>query len=342
MATKKKSEAGEPVLVTGGAGYIGSHVVRDLGRAGYHPVVIDDLSTGNRDALLCGEFHQVRIEDEATVKALIARHRIRSIVHFAAFIQVEESMSDPLKYYRNNSLNAFRLIRAGIESGVENFIFSSTAAVYGIPESIPVSESAPLNPINPYGRSKLFTEMLLADVAQAHSGFRYVSLRYFNVVGADRQARIGQRYRQPTHLLTLALRTALGRYPALAVFGDDYPTADGTAVRDYIHVDDLSTAHLLALADLKKSKTSQVYNCGYGRGFSVLEVIAAAKRVTGIDFAVERRPRRPGDPPALVADSGLIRRRLGWQPAYRDLDDIIATAWNWELKLVEKPTGGRT
>jgi UDP-glucose 4-epimerase len=328
-----KNASGEPLLVTGGAGYIGSHVVRDLGEHGYRPIVYDNLSSGRAEAVLCGELIRGDIADTNLLCSVIRKYEIKSVMHFAAFIQVNESVSQPLNYYENNSFNCLRLLKCCLENKVENFIFSSTAAVYGMPEKVPVDEKTPLLPINPYGSSKLVSEMMLADTAVANPGFRYVALRYFNAVGADKQSRLGQNYHQPTHLLTLALKTALGQYPGLRVFGTDYTTPDGTAIRDYIHVDDLASAHLLALEFLKTAKQSRVFNCGYGRGYSVLEVIRAAKKVTGIDFKVELTGRRPGDPEKLIADSGLIRGELGWIPQYQDLDEIIRTAWNWEKKL---------
>jgi len=333
MNNKKTTSSGEPILVTGGAGYIGSHVVRDLGENGFFPVVLDNLSSGKPEAVLAGELVRGDVADAGLVGSLLRRHAIRSVMHFAAFIQVGESVRLPLNYYENNSFNCLRLLKACLENGVENFIFSSTAAVYGMPEAVPVDEKAPLLPINPYGSSKLVSEMLLRDTAAASPGFRYVALRYFNAAGADRQARLGQDYRQPTHLLTLALKTALGQYPRLDVFGTDYPTPDGTAIRDYIHVDDLAGAHLLALKHLKGGGASRVFNCGYGIGHSVLDVVAAAKRVTGVDFPVVHADRRPGDPAALVADAGAIRRELGWAPNVPRLDEIVASAWNWEKKL---------
>jgi UDP-glucose 4-epimerase len=321
------------VLVTGGAGYIGSHVVRDLGEKGYNPVVFDNLSTGNRAHVLCGEFILGDLKDTEFLEMVIRKYEIKRVIHFAASIVVPESVSQPLKYYDNNSVNAFNLVRACIETGVESFVFSSTAAVYGIPGKIPVSESAVMNPINPYGKSKLVTEMVLNDVSAAYPSFDYIALRYFNVAGADGEARIGQHYKTPTHLMTLALRTALGDYPQLNIYGTDYDTPDGTAIRDYIHIDDLSDAHVLALEYLESEKESRVFNCGYGAGQSVLEVIEAAREVTGIDFAAVPADRRPGDPPALVADSRLIREVLGWKPKYNDLRYITQTAWNWEKKL---------
>ncbi len=328
-----KSPCGEPVLVTGGAGYIGSHVVRNLGEKGFHPVVLDNLSSGKERAVLFGELVRGDIADSELVGSLLRKFSIRSVMHFAAFIQVEESVAQPLRYYENNSFNCLRLLKVCLENAVENFIFSSTAAVYGMPGRVPVDELAPLLPINPYGGSKLVSEMLLRDCAAANPGFRYVALRYFNAAGADRRTRLGQDYRQPTHLLTRALRTALGQFPRLDVFGTDYPTPDGTAIRDYIHVDDLASAHLLSLEYLKGGGASRVFNCGYGIGHSVLDVIASAKKVTGIDFPVVHAARRPGDPAALVADAGLIRRELEWTPMVPRLDEIVASAWEWEKKL---------
>jgi UDP-glucose 4-epimerase len=331
-----KKASGEPILVTGGAGYIGSHVVRDLGERGYRPIVFDNLSSGRAEAVLYGELIRADIADTELLCSVIHKYEIKSVMHFAAFIQVNESVSQPLKYYENNSFNCLHLLKCCLENGVENFIFSSTAAVYGMPERVPVDEKAALLPINPYGSSKLVSEMMLRDIAAVAPRFRYVALRYFNAAGADRQARIGQDYRQPTHLMTLALKTALGRFPRLEVFGTDYPTPDGTAIRDYIHVDDLAGAHLLALEFLKAGGGSRVFNCGYGIGHSVLDVVAAAKRVTGIDFKVELTGRRPGDPAALVADAGAIRRELGWTPKLTRLDDIVASAWAWEKKLAAR------
>ncbi|MCP5052259.1 MAG: UDP-glucose 4-epimerase GalE [bacterium] len=321
------------MLVTGGAGYIGSHIVRDLGEKGFQPIVYDNLSTGYRENQLCGQFILGDVKDAALLKETISKYNIKSVIHFAAFIQVGESVTEPLKYYRNNSINTFNLIDVCIETGIQNFVFSSTASVYGLPETLPIPEALVMNPINPYGGSKVVTEMILRDVSHANPGFNYVALRYFNVAGADPKCRIGQNYKKPTHLITMALRAALGEYPELKVFGTDYDTPDGTCIRDYIHVDDLSNAHLLALDFLESEKRSRVFNCGYGDGRSVWEVVNAAKRVTGIDFNVVPSPRRPGDPPTLVANSQRIQRELGWQPQFNDIDYIIQTAWEWEKKL---------
>lgn len=319
------------VLVTGGAGYIGSHMVRTLGEKGHDIVVYDNLSSGHRESLLHGRLVVADLADRETLRVLLQEEKFDAVIHFAAFIAVEESVKDPVKYYRNNFSNALNLIGACVQHGVDKFIFSSTAAVYGMPEQLPVTEETPLLPINPYGTSKMMTELALRDVA-AVTGLRYVALRYFNVAGADPQTRIGQRYKEATHLITLALRTALGLREALQIFGTDYATPDGTCIRDYIHVDDLINAHLDALAFLSDGGPSRVFNCGYGRGYSVREVVEMAKKVTGIAFPVREAERRAGDPPALVADSTRIRSELGWRPSGDDLEFIIRSAWEWEQK----------
>jgi len=323
----------ENILVTGGAGYIGSHIVRDLGEKGFNPVVLDNLSTGNRQNLLYGELIEGDVNDEKLVSRIIKKYDIKSVIHFAAFIQVEESVKNPFKYYENNSIKSFFFIKTCVENGIENFVFSSTAAIYGMPDEIPVKERSPLLPINPYGRSKLFTEMVLKDISEVNDNFNYIALRYFNVAGADPKGRIGQNYEKPTHLITLALRAALGDYPSLKIFGTDYDTSDGTAIRDYIHVDDLSKAHLLSLDYLKNKKKSNIFNCGYGMGLSVSEVISTVKKITGIDFKVENAPRRAGDPPKLIADSSLIKETLKWIPESDNIDKIIENSWLWEKKL---------
>jgi len=253
------------------------------------------------------------------------------LLFMAAFIVVDESIREPLKYYGNNFVNAVNLLEICLEHQVKKVIFSSTAAVYGIPEKIPVTEDMPLLPINPYGASKAMVEHLLGDLSLSND-LRYVSLRYFNVAGADRLSRIGQARKDATHLITVSLRTALGRYDRLNIFGTDYPTADGTCIRDYIHVDDLSEAHVLALDYLAAGGSSRIYNCGYGHGYSVREVMDKVKEVTRIDFPVQYVERRPGDPPALIADTSRIRKELGWAPQYDDLEYIIKTAWDWEKK----------
>ncbi len=324
------------VFVTGGAGYIGSHVVLALGEAGHEVLTYDNLSTGHREAVLHGELVIGDLADREHLRRTVREFRPDAVLHFAASIEVAESVAKPLKYYRNNTANALNLLETVREAGIGKYIFSSTAAVYGTPASLPVMEQAPQQPINPYGTSKMISERFLADLAVAEGSFRYVALRYFNVAGADPDIRLGQDYANPTHLITRALKTALGIYPQLQVFGTDYPTPDGTCIRDYIHVADLARAHLDALGFLNGGGASRIYNCGYGHGFSVREVIEAARRVTGIDFRVEDAPRRQGDPAELVAGSGLIRSELGWQPRHDDLEFILRTAWEWEKKLAAR------
>lgn len=321
------------VLVSGGAGYIGSHVVRDLLKCGYQVVVLDNLSTGRRENLVGGTFIEGDVGDETLVSDIIRRYETESLLHFAAHIQVEESVANPAKYYENNSCKAFRLFKTAAETGVKSVLFSSTAAVYGIPEKIPVDETSPLIPINPYGNSKLFSEMMLKDIAQSCSEMQYIVLRYFNVAGADTAGRIGQVYPKPTHLITLAIKTALGQRPELSIFGNDYDTPDGTCIRDYIHIDDLSSAHVLALRSLEKREGNRVFNCGYGKGHSVLEVVNTVKKVSGMPFPTRLCPRRPGDPPALIADSTRIKEDLGWRPGHDNLEEIVRSAWKWEKKL---------
>ena len=319
------------ILVTGGAGYIGSHVVKALGEAGHEIVVFDNLSTGHEWAVLFGLLCRGDLADRAVILDALRVFRPEAVMHFAASIQVEESVREPLAYYRNNVINTLNLLEAMRDAGVRRLIYSSTAAVYGIPEKIPVDETTLLNPINPYGASKVMIEHVLADLAAA-TDFRYVALRYFNVAGADPEGRIGQSYREATHLITRALKTAKGEYPKLSVYGTDYPTPDGTCVRDYIHVNDLAAAHLLALARLTETGRTETMNCGYGHGYSVREVVGCARKVTGVAFPVEEVGRRAGDSPALVADSRRIRELTGWQPRHDDLEFIIRTAWEWERK----------
>jgi len=324
------------IFVTGGAGYIGSHVVLALGEAGYEVLTYDNLSTGNRDAVLHGQLVIGDLADRELLGSTLAAFRPDAVMHFAASIEVGESVREPLKYYRNNSGNALNLLEVVRANGIGCFIFSSTAAVYGNPPVVPVAEDAPLAPINPYGASKLVTERMLADLASADPGFRYVSLRYFNVAGADPQVRLGQDYANPTHLITRALKTALGIYPQLQVFGTDYPTQDGTCIRDYIHVSDLAQAHLDALRYLLDGGSSLIGNCGYGHGFTVREVVAMAKSVTGVDFPVAEVGRREGDPAELVAGNARVRQQLHWQPRHDDLAFILQTAWAWEQKLAQR------
>jgi UDP-glucose 4-epimerase len=320
------------ILVTGGAGYIGSHMVRTLGEKGHEVVVLDNLSSGFRESILHGRLVVADLADSAMLDELFRREKFDAVAHFAACIVVDESVREPAKYYRNNFVNALNLIEACIRYGVDKFIFSSTAAVYGIPSRVPVAEEALLLPINPYGASKHMVEQVLQDVSRINR-IRYAALRYFNVAGADPLARIGQRYKDATHLITVSLRTALGMRKELNIFGSDYDTPDGTCIRDYIHIDDLIHAHMLALEYLSRGEASRVFNCGYGHGYSVREVVLKVKKITGIDFPVREVVRREGDPPALVADSSRIRKELGWKPEHDDLEYIIKTAWQWEKKL---------
>jgi len=320
------------ILVTGGAGYIGSHVVKLLGKAGYEVVVLDNLSSGHRDAVKSAELVVGDMGDSVVLDRLLGDFKPDAVLHFAAFIQVGESVEKPIKYYRNNTSGTLTLLDALSKHGVDKFIFSSTAAVYGIPEEMPVTESTPLQPINPYGMSKRFVEQILMDVTNAED-FNYVALRYFNVAGADPEGEIGQRYKAATHLITRALKTAKGEIDKLQILGTDFPTPDGTGVRDYIHVNDLASAHIKALEYLLEGGKSNIFNLGYGHGFSVKEVVDVAKQVTGIDFTVEETGRRAGDPPELVADSTKIRKELKWEPRHDDIEFIIRTAWDWEKKI---------
>jgi len=323
------------VFVTGGAGYIGSHIVKSLGEQGHDILVYDNLSTGHDWAILAGRLVVGELADAACLSEALSGFQPDAVMHFAASIQVEESVREPLKYYRNNVINSLNLLEAMDRTGVRNLIYSSTAAVYGMPETMPVVETMPLAPINPYGMSKVMIENVLKDLAQARD-FRYIALRYFNVAGADSQNRIGQAYRETTHLITRALKTAHGEYPKLSIYGTDYPTPDGTCIRDFIHVDDLADAHVLALKYLMETGKPDVMNCGYGHGFSVRDVVRIARKITGTDFAVEETGRRAGDAPEVVADSSKLRRLTGWTPRCDDLEYIIQTAWNWEMKLLKR------
>ncbi|WP_297455326.1 UDP-glucose 4-epimerase GalE [Persephonella sp.] len=318
------------ILVTGGAGYIGSHVVKQLGEKGYDVLTIDNLSTGHKEAVLYGKLEVLDLSDKEKLKEVIKNFSPDAVMHFAASIEVAESVKNPLKYYRNNTANTLNLLEVLQEFGINKFIFSSTAAVYGEPENAPIKETEPLNPINPYGKSKAFVEHILKDMSNAY-GFRYVSLRYFNVAGADPEGRIGESHNPETHLIPLILKTAKGERKSIKIFGTDYPTPDGTAIRDYIHVEDLANAHIVALEYLLNGGESDVFNCGYGHGYSVREVVETAKKVTGIDFPVEETDRRPGDPAVLVADNSKLVNKLDWKPKYDDIEYIIKTAWNWEI-----------
>jgi UDP-glucose 4-epimerase len=321
------------VLVTGGAGYIGSHVVAALGSRGFDVLVYDNLSTGYRDSLLCGSLVVGDLGDTDTLDRTIREYRPDAVMHFAGSIQVGESVREPLKYYSNNSVNTINLLESMMRHSIEMFIFSSTAAVYGDPRTVPITEEEPIKPINPYGGSKAFVENVLRDLALAKE-FSYIALRYFNASGADPEARIGERHDPETHLIPLVLKAAKGDRQQITVYGTDYPTSDGTCVRDYIHVADLSDAHLLSLDYLRDGGNSDVFNCGYGHGHSVNEVIRSARKVTGKEFSVVESARRPGDPPVLVADSAKLRSRMNWKPLHDDLDFIMKTAWEWEKSRI--------
>jgi len=332
-----------PVLVTGGAGYIGSHAVLALLDSGWKVAVIDNLTTGFKFAVPDGvPLYEGDIADGELLARIFTEQGTKAIMHFAGSIVVPESVEKPLDYYHNNTVKSRALIEAAVTAGVPHFIFSSTAATYGIPEESPVREDTPKAPINPYGWSKLMTEQMLADTAAAHD-MNYCALRYFNVAGADPQARSGQSTAGATHLIKVAVEAALGKRDGVSVFGSDYDTPDGTGVRDYIHVSDLAAAHVLALEELiAQPSTSMTMNCGYGRGFSVLEVLDAVDRVTNMQINRVMAPRRAGDPDSLISDPSRIKQALPWQPQHADLDAIVDHALAWERKLAEireKPGG---
>jgi UDP-glucose 4-epimerase len=327
-----RGRIGLKVLVVGGAGYIGSHMVKMLLDRGHDVVVFDNLSTGFRDAVLGGRLVVADLADGAALDAVFAADRFDGVMHFASFIQVGESMREPAKYYRNNIANTLELLDAMRRHQVRNFIFSSTAAIFGEPEQVPIDESHPRRPINPYGFSKFVIEQALADYDRAY-GIRSVCLRYFNAAGADPDGRIGERHEPETHLIPLVLQAASGRQPHIQIFGQDYATPDGTCIRDYIHIFDLCEAHLLALERLCAGSPSAQYNLGNGNGFSVEEVIASAERVTGTRIARVVVERRPGDPARLVAEPKLARAELGWRPRFDALDSIVRHAWAWEQHL---------
>lgn len=323
----------EHIFISGGAGYIGGHVARQLSEAGYRVVVYDNLSTGTPATLIHGEaLVSADLSDEVLLEKTLHDYQVRTVLHFAASIIAPESVSKPLDYYGNNTCNTMRLLKACVRSGVERFIFSSTAAVYGMPESGIAAEDSPTLPINPYGTSKLMSEWMLRDAAQAH-GIRYAALRYFNVAGADPLARMGQRLKDATHLIKVCCQAALGTRPSVSIYGTDYPTPDGTGIRDYIHIEDLASAHLAALSHLERGGESLTVNVGYGQGSSVREVIDVVYRVTGVRFPVVEDVRRPGDPAMLVARADRIRSILDWCPLYADLETIVSDAWRWEKKL---------
>ncbi len=316
------------ILVCGGAGYIGSHMVRRLTADGHEPVVYDNLSTGHAEAIGGAAFIHADLLDAGALRQTFAAHAFDAVMHFCARSLVADSVADPYAYYANNVGGTLTLLNAMRDAGVDKLVFSSTAAVYGQPQAETIGEDCPTAPINPYGKSKLMAEAILADAAAAY-GLRSASLRYFNAAGASSEAAIGESHEPETHLIPNVLRVAAGKELALKVFGDDYPTPDGSCVRDYVHVDDLAEAHLLALEHLQDRAGSQVFNLGNDRGFSVFEVIAAAAAAAGTEIPYEIVGRRPGDPPRLVADSGKARRELGWRPRYPDIAEIVVSAWRW-------------
>jgi UDP-glucose 4-epimerase len=324
------------VLVTGGAGYIGSHMVHELADSGHDVVVLDNLTTGFKWALPgAAKLVVGDIGDEELIASIVARRGVTAIIHFAGSIVVPESVSDPLGYYLNNTVKSRALIAAAVKNNVKQFIFSSTAAVYGMAKEMPVRETTLVEPMSPYGSSKLMTEIMLRDASIAHD-FRYVALRYFNVAGADPKGRTGQSTKGATHLIKVACETALGKRPSMDVFGTDYDTPDGTCLRDYIHVTDLARAHIAALDHLAKGGKSDIFNCGYGKGYSVLQVIDAVRRVSGKTVDAKLVPRRPGDPAAIVASSDKIKQALGWKPAHDNLDEIVGNALAWEAHLARR------
>jgi UDP-glucose 4-epimerase len=328
------TERENTILVVGGAGYIGSHMVKLLRHSGFVPVVADDLGNGRREAVQGAALHVGDIGDDAFVDALLREVRPAAVMHFASYIQVGESMADPAKYYRNN-VTATQVLLDGMRAqGIARFIFSSTAAIFGDPQYVPIDETHPKAPINPYGRSKWMVEQMLEDHDHAY-GLKSVCLRYFNAAGADPEGELGECHEPETHLIPLLLQVASGRRAHITVNGDDYPTPDGTCVRDYIHVEDLCSAHLLALRQLLEGGGSARYNLGNGSGFSIREVVASVERVTGTTIPVVDGPRRQGDPPVLVADARRAREELGWQPRFADLDTIVAHAWAWERRHAE-------
>ncbi len=324
------------ILVTGGAGYIGSHVVKQLGEQTTHRItVLDNLVTGFKDSVLYGDFIDADLSDFDRIAQIIKEGDYDAVIHFAASLVVPESVTNPLKYYLNNTANTANLIKQCVENNVNNFIFSSTAATYGepSPDEVPVTEESPTAPINPYGSSKLMSETVLKDTAFAYDDFNYIALRYFNVAGASIDGKIGQSTKDATLLIKVAAEAALGKREKMYIFGDDYPTPDGTCIRDYIHVEDLAAAHIKALDYLQEKQKSGVFNCGYGHGFSVKEVLETMKKVSGVDFPVEIKERRAGDPAILISDNRKIREEMGWTPQYDNLELICKTGLEWEKKI---------
>jgi UDP-glucose 4-epimerase len=319
------------ILVTGGAGYIGSHTVKELLKAGYEVVVVDDLSSGHREFVLTPHFVRADIRDRSVLLELFREFPITGVMHFAALTSVPESVGEPARYYEVNLWGTFNLLEVMRAFEVKLFVFSSSAAVYGDPEKIPIPEDHPARPKSPYGKTKLMVEEILADYAKAYD-FRYVSLRYFNAAGSDPEGEIGEWHEPERHLIPIVLEVAAGKRPYLEIYGTDYETPDGTGIRDYIHVSDLASAHVLALQYLEKGGKSEVFNLGIGRGYSVREVVEICRRVTGREIPVHEAPRRPGDPAILVADPSKAKRVLGWKPRFTELEPIVETAWNWLRK----------
>ncbi|MBU4258018.1 MAG: UDP-glucose 4-epimerase GalE [Proteobacteria bacterium] len=316
------------ILVIGGAGYIGSHMVKELISHGREAVILDNLTTGHRELLPDGEFIKGDLGDENLLHRIFKTYPIHTVMHFAAFSLVGESVQFPLKYFENNVSKTITLLKVMLEHGIKRFIFSSSASVYGEPKEIPITENCPVRPTNPYGASKLIVEDILKECDRAH-GLRYVSLRYFNAAGADETGTIGENHHPESHLIPLVLKAAKGEKENITIFGTDYLTDDGTCIRDYIHVTDLSKAHLLAMDALENGESSNIYNLGNSHGYSVKEVIETARQVTGMQIPVKEGPRRTGDPAILVASSEKIKRELGWQPKFQDLETIVKTAWKW-------------
>ncbi len=325
------------ILVTGGAGYIGSHTVKKLGEAGYEVVIYDNLSTGSAAAILYGELIQGELNDPKRLAQVFTQHQFDAVLHFAASISVPESLEKPLVYYYNNTCNVVNLLQCCQKFNVNQLVFSSTAAVYGEIQEYPVRESSPTLPINPYGKSKLMSETIIRDYARA-SDLKYVILRYFNVAGADSSGKIGQMGKKAAHLIKVGCDAALGIRSTASIFGTDYPTPDGTGVRDYIHVEDLAAAHVDALTYLEKEDASQILNCGYGTGYSVKEVLSKIQEISGVDFPVVESPRRLGDPACVVASGAKIREVIGWKPQHDSLDEIVSSALAWEKKKLNSQT----
>jgi len=320
------------ILIVGGAGYIGSHINKELTKQGYKTVIFDSLVKGHKEAVKWGDFFQGDLANIEDIRGVFKKYPIEAVLHFAAFIEVGESVKDPQKYYQNNVKNTLNLFQVMLENDVKKIIFSSTAATFGNPQYVPIDEKHPQIPINPYGQAKLMVEKILADYDLAY-GLKYVALRYFNACGADLEGEIGENHNPESHLIPLILDAALGKREDIKIFGTDYPTADGTCIRDYVHVNDLAQAHILALKKLMDGGESDCFNLGNGSGFSVKQVIEVAKKVTGVDFKVTEAERRAGDPPELIADSKKAKEILKWEPKYFDLETIISSAWNWHKQL---------